>query len=194
MSYIGWVQASDVWASRLLHFYICSKLTCCSYVCHDLEACLLILMVIFGFLWHELFSDLLLSMPCFLWGLGFAELWAFLPSAYSFTLSVALLSFPVIPFYHSCCDIIWPNPAGPFWACRLFFSQWLSMVIGLFIILLAGSCVPFVSSWTSLAHFLSLGFLSLSLTLHSHKLLLNFFGLPWPNYLIPHPRGSWACH
>jgi len=37
-------------------------------------------------------------------------------------------------------------------------------------------------------------FLALSLTLHSHRLLLNFFGLPRPNSLIPHPWGSWACH
>jgi len=91
--------------------------------CHDLEACLLILPIIFGFLWRDLFSDLLFFMPCFLWGLGFAGLWAFLPLIYSFTFSVVLLSFPTKPLCHSCCDVIEPNPAGPLWACRLFFSQ-----------------------------------------------------------------------
>ena len=144
---------------RVLHFYVYSKLACYSCICHDLEACLLILPVIFGFLWRGLFSDLLFSMPCFLWGPGFAELWAFLPSAYSFTLFVALLSFPVISLCHSHYDVIWPNLARPLWVCRLFFSQSLSMVIGPFITLLAGCCVPFVFSWASLAHLLSLGFL-----------------------------------
>ena len=162
--------------------------------CRELEACLLILLINFGFLWRELFSDLLLSMPCFLWGLGFAELWAFLPSAYSFTLSVALLSFPVIPFYHSCCDIIWPNPAGPLWACRLFFPQWLNMVIGSFITLLTDSSIPFASFWASLVHLLSLDFLDPFPNSVFPWVFTNSSGLSRPNYLIPPPWGSWAHH
>ena len=87
MSCIGQVQAGDVWALCVLQFYVCSKLACCSSVCHDLETCLHILSVIFYFLWRGLLSDLPSFMPCSLWGLGFAKLWAFLPSAYSLLLS-----------------------------------------------------------------------------------------------------------
>ena len=56
-SCIGWVQAGDVWALRVLHFYVCPKLARCSCIYHGLEACLLILPPIFDFLWHELFSN-----------------------------------------------------------------------------------------------------------------------------------------
>ena len=44
---------------------------------------------------------------------------------------------------------------------------------------------PICFPWASLA---------LSLTLHSHGLLFNFFGFLRPNYLIPHSWGSWAYH
>ena len=178
---------------RVLHFYVYSKLACYSCICHDLEACLLILPVIFGFFWRGLFSDLLFFMPCFLWGLGFTKLWAFLPSAYYFTISLALLSFPVIPFCHSCCNIIWPNPARPFWVCHLFFSQWLSMVIGLSIYITCGFLCPicfflgilgpfaflgpFPNFCIPMSFYLtSLGFpgpISLSLVLGAHGLAIN---------------------
>ena len=36
--------------------------------------------------------------------------------------------------------------------------------------------------------------LALFLTLHSYGLFTNSFGLPLPNYFIPHPWGSWTCH
>ena len=55
-------------------------------------------------------------------GWAFAWLWAFLPSAYFFTFSVALLSFPAIPLYHSYCKVVCLNFVGPLWTCRLFFS------------------------------------------------------------------------
>ena len=32
-SYIGLVQVGDAWALWVLHFRVCSKLVCCSYVC-----------------------------------------------------------------------------------------------------------------------------------------------------------------
>ena len=51
------------------------------------------------------------------------------------------------------------------------------MVIGLFITLLAGSCIPFISFWASLAHLLSL---ALFLTLRSHGLLLTSLDFPDP--------------
>ena len=74
-------------------------------------------------------------------------------------LSAVLLPFPTIPLCHSYCDVIRPKPARPLSACRLFFAQWFSIIIGFFITLFAGSCVPFISSWASLTHLLSLGIL-----------------------------------
>ena len=56
-SCIGWVQAGDVWALRVLYFYVCPKSACCSCVCHGLEARLHSLSSILDFLWRELFSN-----------------------------------------------------------------------------------------------------------------------------------------
>jgi len=38
-------------------------------------------------------------------------------------LSTVLLPFPTVLLCHSCCNVIWPKPAGPLWTCCLFFSQ-----------------------------------------------------------------------
>ena len=57
------------------------------------------------------------------------------------------------------------------------------MFIGPFLTLFVGSCVSF-PSWASLAHLLSLGYLSPFPILFSHGPLLTLFGLPWPNYFI----------
>ena len=60
---------------------------CYLYICCDLEIGLYILPCTFGVLWHGLFFDLPLFMPCFFWGLGLVGSWAFLPPTYSmFTL------------------------------------------------------------------------------------------------------------
>ena len=69
------------------------------------------------------------------------------------------------------------------------------MIIGLFITLLAGSYVPFISSWASLAQLLfSLGILDPFSNPAFSWAFTNSFGLPWPNYLILHPWGSWTFH
>ena len=59
---------------------------------------------------------------------------------------------------------------------------------GLFITLLVGSFVPFFP-WASLAHLLSLGFLSPFSNSEFPRAFTNSFRLPWPNYLILHPWG-----
>ena len=141
----------------MLYFYV-SKLACCLRACHDLETCLHILPVILSILWRGLFSDLIFFTPLLPLGLDFAGLWASFSLAYPFILSVALPLFPAISLCYSYCDVIWSKPTGPLWTCYL----WLSIVIWAFsVVLLAGSCVPFVFSWASLAHLLSLGFLGL---------------------------------
>ena len=190
VSSIGWVQAGDIWALRVPHFYVCPKSACCSYVRRGLEARLHCLLSILNFLWRELFFD----FPFFygLLPLG-AGLYLMVGFAF-FQPTLLLLSFPIIPFCHSCCDIIWPNLAGPLWACRLFFPQWLNMVIGSFITLLTDSSIPFASSWASLVHLLSLDFLDLFPNSVFPWVFTNSSGLSRPNYLIPPPWGSWARH
>ena len=59
---------------------------------------------------------------------------------------------------------------------------------------LSGSFVPFVFPWASWARLLSLGFLGPFPNFASPWAFIKFFGLPRPNYVIPHPWGSWACH
>ena len=108
--------------------------------------------------------------------------------------TIFLLPSLVIPLYHSCCEVICLDSAGPLWAYRLFFSQWPSTAIGSFIISLAGSCVPFVFPWGSRARLLSLGFLSPFLNFAFPWAFTEFFGFPQPNYIISHPWGSWTCH
>ena len=90
-----------------------------------------------------------------------------------------VFAFPVIPFYYSCCGVIWPKPAGPLWACRLFFPQWLSMVIWAFwlrCLQAPMSHFPFGHPWPI---YFSWAFLALFLTLHSHELLLTLLGFPY---------------
>ena len=172
------------------HFYVCLKFACCSCVHCGLEACLHSLPSVLDFLWHELFFD-------FLFFYGLLPLGAGLYLMVGFVFlqpTLLLLSFPVIPFCHSCCDIIWPNLAGPLWACRLFFPQWLNMAIGSFITLLVDSSIPFTSSWASLVHLLSLDFLDPFPNSVFPWVFTNSSGLFRSNYLIPPPWGSWACH
>ena len=124
VSYIGWVQADDVWTLRVPHFYVCPKSTCCSCIHRGLEARLHSLLSILDFLWHELFSD-------FSFFYDFLALGARLYLMVGFCL-LSACSFTAIISCHSYCDVIWPNPAGPLWSCRLFFPQWLIMAIGFF--------------------------------------------------------------
>ena len=92
-----------------------------------------------------------------------------------------LLPSPTIPLYHFCCEVVYLNPVGPFWAYRLFFFQWPSTAIGPFITSLVGSCVPFVFPLGIAGPF---AFLRLpqpfSLTLHSYGPLLSSLGFPGP--------------
>ena len=178
-SCIGWVQAGDVWALCVLYFCVCPKLADCSCVCRGLEACSHILppiLTLYG-VSYFLISRFLWLAPFKSWTLldcGF-----FLPSAYSFTLSIILLSFPAMPLCHSCCNVIWPKPTRPLWACCLFFPQWLSIIIWTFWL-----------RWASLAHLLSLdSFGHFPISAFSW-VFTNSFELPWSNYLILHPCGS----
>ena len=73
---------------------------------------------------------------------------------------------------------------GPIAYSSLNNSVWS---LGSFIILLAGSCVPFISSWASLTYLLFLGILSPFSNSAFPWAFTNSFRLPQPNYLILHP-------
>ena len=164
---------------------------CCSCIYRDLEIGLFIMPCTFSFLWRGLFSNLPFFMNCFFLGVGPCQIMG-LPSLGLLCIHyVALLAFPTIPLCYSCYNVVWLNPAGPLWAYYLFPSQWLSVSIGPFLTLFAGSRVPF-PSWASLAHLLSLGFLSPFPILLSHGPLLTLLGFPDPItlYLVLGVDGS----
>ena len=122
--------------------------------------------------------------------------WALLDGGLCFSSAHPFSCYHLLP-YHSiilATKLFCFNLVGPLWACRLFFSQWPSMAIGSFVTSLASSCVSFGFPWTSWARLLSLGFLSPFLNFAFPWAFTKFFGLPRPNYIIPHPWGSWACH
>ena len=56
--------------------------------------------------------------------------------------SFTVFMCPAVLLCHSCRGVIWPKPAGPLWACCLFFPQWLSIVIWAFLVTL-GILGPF---------------------------------------------------
>ena len=199
----------------MLHFCVCPKLVRCSCICRGLKARLHILSPILDFLWCELFYDFPFFIACSLWGLGFSWLWVFLHLAYSFTHSVVLLPFPVIPLYHFYCDVIWPKPARPLWVYCLFFFQWLNMVIGFILMLFWAFLLHCL--WASLSHLsplrhpwpicFPLASLTLFLILCSHGLLLTLLGFSGSitssfilgthglsiNPLLPLYALLWAC-
>ena len=121
--------------------------------------------------------------------------WALLNGGLCFSLAhpFSVTSFAIL-LYHSYREIVCLNPAGPLWVCNLFFSQWPNIAIGSFITSPTGSCVPFVFPQASWARLLSLGFPSPFLNFVFSQAFTKFFGLPKPNYIIPHPQGSWVCH
>ena len=76
------------------------------------------------------------------------------------------------------------------------YGHWIHThaILGFFITLLVGSFVSFISSWASLVHLLSLGFLGPFPNSVFPWAFTNSFGLTWLNFLILHLWGSWACH
>ena len=179
------------------------KLVYCSCVCHGLKAHLCILPIILDLLWRELFFNfpsfisLLFSRagPCLI--MGFPLFNPF------FAPSVVLL--PFLPYHSTVPTMVLFDPCllglfGPTVCSFLNDSIWLlDLYWGYFglsqsITLLVGSFVPFLSSWVSLAHLLSLGILGPFSNSTFSWAFTNSFRLPWPNYLIFHLGGSWAFH
>ena len=105
------------------------------------------------------------------------------------------------------CGVIWPVLVGPLlgllhvflsigynepvWSLDLYSCYF---ELSWSITLLMGSFGPFLSSWASSAHLLSLGILGPFSNSAFPCAFTNFFGLPWSNYHILHPWSSWVFH
>ena len=83
-------------------------------------------------------------------GLGLIWSWAFLPLAILFCFFHSLVTVLAMLLCHSYCGDIWTKLAGPLWACCLFFSQWLNMVIGFILMLLWAFLLHCL--WAPLSH------------------------------------------
>ena len=102
-------------------------------------------------------------------------------------LPTILLPFPAVMLFNpSLLGLFGPTACSflndSVWPLGFLLHHLRAPVSHLFLL---GHPWPIYFPWVSLALFL---------TLHSYGLFTNSFGLPWPNYLIPHPWGSWACH
>ena len=120
---------------------------------------------------HSLWPTLLIGVGlCLIVGFSSFSLFfcSFLQSCYHFLLYHS--SIPAVALF----DPSLLGLFGPATYSSLNDTMWS---FGLCITLLVGSFVPFISSWASLAHLLSL---ALFLTLHSHGLLLTPLGFPSP--------------
>ena len=112
--------------------------------------------------------------------------WALFDSGLFFlqpTLSLlfeVLLPFPTALLCHSYYDIIWPKPTRLLWACCLFFSRWLNMVIGIFYYITCWLLRPIYFFLGILGPFTFLGHPWPFLILCFHELLLTPLGFPSP--------------
>ena len=101
--------------------------------------------------------------------------------------------FPTVPLCYSCYNVIWPKPVGPLWACCLFFSQWLNIVIWAFwlhYLQAPMSHFPFGHPWPIYFPWASLALSSLVFL----WAFTNSLRLLWSNYFILHPWGSWTFY
>ena len=182
MSCISWVQTDKVWTLRVLLFHVCPKSACCSCICR-------------GWLAQSAIGFWLFSSSPFLYGLPHLGVGPCLMVGFTF-LQPTL--FPATISCHTTLSfLLWSCLPQSYWTplgLSFILLPMASTAIGSFIKSLAGSYVSSVLSWTSLTHLLSLGFLSLFLNFTFPWIITKFFGLPQPNYIIPHPWGSWACH
>ena len=129
-SYIGWVQAGEVWALQVPLFHVRPKSTCCSCVCRGLEACLYNPPSIF---WPFMWAVFLFPAPLRGWALFVIGLYiSFDP----------FLDCPHFLPYHSVILVVmtqsyWASLGLPF----IFFPSSLTWLL---VFLLMNSCVLFV--------------------------------------------------
>ena len=89
--------------------------------------------------------------------------------------------------YSSLNDSIWSLVSYSYYFGPIYIYIYI-------ITLLVGFFVPFISSWASLAHLLSLDIFSPFSNSAFLWVFTNSLRLSGPNYLILHPWGSWVFH
>ena len=135
---------------------------------------------ILDFLWRELFSDFPFLWLALLRGWALFDCGLFLLQPTLLLLSAVLLPFPTKLFWHSCCDVIRLRLARLLWVCCLFFSQWLSIVIGPFDYIACRFLCPVYFLLSILGPLTFLGHPQPFLILYSHGLLLTPLVFPGP--------------
>ena len=83
---------------------------------------------------------------------------------------------------------------GPVACSSLNWLQWPSMVIGFILMILWAFLTHYIAYGLFWAISFSLGILGPFSNFAFSWAFTNSFGLPWSNYLILHPWGSWASH
>ena len=147
------------------------KSACCSLVHHGLEACLHSLPFV---LWPFMWAAFWFPVPLRGWYLFITRL---------YTSFGPFLDCPhFLPYYF----VIPAVMTQSYWvSLGLPFTLSPNALTWPLVFLLMGSCVPFVFfSWASLARLLPLGFLILFTNSAFPWVIINFIGLPWPNYFI----------
>ena len=143
-SYIGWVQASEVWALRVTSFHMCPKSACCSLVRRSLEACLhSLLFVLWPFMWVVFWFP----APLRVWSLFVTGLYSSFGS---------FLDCPHFLPYHFVIPTVMTQSC---WASLgLLFIFPPSGLTWPLVFLLMGFCVPFIFLLGILGPFAFFGF------------------------------------
>ena len=107
------------------------------------------LLMLWAIFWFPILYGLLLL------GAGLRLIVGFSSFSLLFYSLSSLATILAIPLCHSCCDVIWLQLVGPLWACCLFFSQWLNMVIEFILMLFWAFLLHCL--WAPLSHLFLLG-------------------------------------
>ena len=136
-------------------------------------------------------------LACSFQGLSLAWLWVFSLFSPLFAPSVILLSF--LPDHSTIPAVVLFDPCllGLFWAYCMFFSQMVTMTQyghWIYTHAILGFLDSLYCLWAPLPNFFLLGHPSPFSNSAFPWAFNNSFRLPWPNYHILHPWGSWAFH
>ena len=112
--------------------------------------------------------------------------WALLDGGFCFFFSPPFLLLSLaIPLHRSCCKVV------------LLQIGWAFLGLPFILPLMAQQShwfLCYIVSRLPCPICFPLGFLGHFPIFALPWAFIEFFGIPWPNYIIPHPWGSWACH
>ena len=163
-------------------FHVCSKSACCSCVCRGWPAQFAVRFLLFSSSSFLYGLPYLGTRPCLMVGFAFLQ-----PTLFPATISChTTLLFLLRSCLSQSC---WASLGLPFILLLMAqYNHWF------FHYIIGGLLCPICFPWTFRARLLSLGFLGFFLNFAFPWTFTKFFLLSWPNYIIPHPWDSWACH